>query len=305
MDAVATRHPQLTSSLQHLVARAVVGGGFTDRPGGRYRPDATAWAILALNNSDAGNDLLDPARSRLARDQGDDGRVSISPDHPEAFWPTPLAVLAWQGSSSSHHHEAQARAVQFLLRTTGRHWQKGSNDPLGHNTLLKGWPWVGETHSWIEPTALSIMALDACGYGDHARIGEAIQLLMDRQLPRGGWNYGNITVFGQELRPAPESTGSALHALAGRVPREQVQGSLAYLLDQIKKVRTPIALGWSLLGLGSWGAMPADASLLVTNCLDRQGRYGAYDTTSLCLLLFSLSAPGGLALSTATNLSTA
>ena len=293
MDALANTPPQFTTFLQHLIARAVAGGGFTDRPGGHYRPDATAWAVLTLSRKGTRGDLLDPARSRLTQDQGEDGRISISFDHPEAFWPTPMAVLAWQGSPA--HREAQERAVQFLLLTTGRHWQKDSASPLGHNPALKGWPWIGDTHSWIEPTVLSILALDACGYGDHARVREAVQLLMDRQLPHGGWNYGNTTVFGQELHPAPESTGAALHALAGRVPRKLVQGSLDYLNRQIGKLRTPIALGWSLLGLRSWGMLPAEAPQLVVNCFARQERYGAYETTALCVLLFSVSAPAGLA----------
>jgi len=293
MDAIATTRPELTASLQHLVARAVPGGGFSDRLGGEYRPDATSWAILALKRSGSGGDLLEPARSRLARDQGQDGRIAISPDHQEAFWPTPLAVLAWQ--DSPQHREVQARAVHFLLRTTGRHWQKGPNDPLGHNTLLKGWPWIDETHSWIEPTALSVIALGACGYADHARVREAVQLVMDRQLPHGGWNYGNTTVFGQELHPAPESTGAALHALASRVPREQVQRSLDYLSSQIGQLHTPIALGWSLLGLASWELLPDNAQTLIIQSLDRQKRFGTYDTSSLCMLLLPLLVPGGLA----------
>lgn len=293
MDAIATTRPELTSSLQHLVGRAVPGGGFSDRPGGEYRPDATSWAILALQRSGSGGDLLEPARSRLARDQGQDGRIVISPDHQEAFWPTPLAILAWQ--ESPQHREVKARAVHFLLRTTGRHWQKGPNDPLGHNTSLKGWPWIDETHSWIEPTALSVIALGACGYADHARVREAVQLVMDRQLTHGGWNYGNTTVFGQELHPAPESTGAALHALASRVHREQVQRSLDYLSSQIGQLHTPIALGWGLLGLASWELRPDNAQTLIIQSLDRQKRYGTYDTSSLCMLLLPLLVPGGLA----------
>ncbi len=293
MDVVATTYPYRTGSFHNLAARVVSGGGFTDRPGGLYRPDATAWAILSLNGERTGGDLINPARSRLARDQKDDGRISISVDHPEAFWPTPMAVLAWQGSVG--HRENQQRAIQFLLRTTGKHFEKDPTNPVGHDTALKGWPWIEDTHSWVEPTVLSILALDNCGYGDHPRVQEAIRLVMDRQLPHGGWNYGNTTVFGQELHPAPESTGAALHALGGRVPREQIQRSLDYLTGQVMKLRTPLALGWSLLGLGSWGMLPAQASQLVEKCLARQDRYGAYETTALCVLLLSVSAPAGFA----------
>ncbi|MGH7229992.1 MAG: hypothetical protein ACREJU_01365 [Nitrospiraceae bacterium] len=221
----------------------------------------------------------------------DDGRISISSDHLQAFWPTPLAILAWQGSP--HHEKAKTQAVQFLLYTTGRHWEKDGQNPVSHNPAIKGWPWISETHSWIEPTALAIIALDACDHGHHPRVQEAVQLLMDRQLPHGGWNYGNVTVFGRELRPAPESTGAALSALAGHVHREQVRTSLDYLIGEMKTVRTPIALGWGLHGLRSWGVMPAEAATKVIHCLSRQERYGAYETASLCLLLLSLSAYGG------------
>lgn len=293
MDTAATTAPQIASSFQHLIARAVAGGGFTDQPGGLYRPDATAWAVLALKHTDTGRDLLDSARSRLVRDQGDDGRISISPEHPEAFWPTPLTVLAWQGSAA--HQENQERAVRFLLRTTGWHWQKSSRDPFGHNPALKGWPWISDTHSWVEPTALAVLALTAAGHSSDARVVEAIQLLLDRQLPHGGWNIGATTVFDRELYPAPETTGAALHALAGLVPREEVQRSLNYLTSQIGKLRTPIAVGWSLLGLRSWGLLPSQALQLVEKCLARQERYGAYETTALCSLLLYVSAPAGLA----------
>ena len=127
---------------------------------------------------------LDADRSRLARDQLSDGRVPISASHVEAFWPTPLAILAWQGSS--RHRDAQARAVQFLLATTGRHSEKQVSSVLGHDTSLRGWPWIADTHSWVEPTAIAMMALQASGYGDHPRVQEAGDMIVDRQLPNGG-----------------------------------------------------------------------------------------------------------------------
>ena len=41
------------------------------------------------------------------------------------------------------------------------------------------------------------------------RIREAVRLLWDRQLPHGGWNYGNTVVLKQELRPHLLPTGLA------------------------------------------------------------------------------------------------
>jgi hypothetical protein len=88
----------MAQGVEHLQKRALSGGGFAMYPGGEFRADATAWAVMTLTALGAGDGLSDPARQRLAAVQLQDGRVSISPEHPEAYWPTPLALLAWQGA---------------------------------------------------------------------------------------------------------------------------------------------------------------------------------------------------------------
>lgn len=267
-------------------------GGFAGRPGGPYRPDATAWAILAGVASGTAPGWLSRARSRLTSDQLPDGRVCISRDRPEAHWPTPLAVLAWYGSTS--HRDALSRAVGFLLHTSGRHWTPAADSPVGHNTAIRGWPWVDQTHSWVEPTALALMALRVAGYRDHERVREGTALLVDRQLPQGGWNYGNTTVFGQVLSPQPAATGMALNALAGLVSRERVQRSLVYLKSRVSRLRTPLSLGWSLLGLAAWGERPHASDPWILETLGRQRILGSYDTSHLALLVVAQGARGGL-----------
>jgi hypothetical protein len=278
--------------VETLSQRALPNGGFSGRTGGGYRPDATAWAILALVAMGSRENLVQLARSQLGADQMQDGRVSLSPDYPEAFWPTPLAVIAWQGSLA--HRVPQLSAVKFLLDTTGKHWVKRDDSVFGHDTSIRGWPWIGDTHSWVEPTAMVLLALELTGYSDHERAREARLMLLDRQLESGGWNYGNTSVFGQQLRPMPEPTGLALNALSGRVQREIVERSIYYLKDQVGRLRTPHSLGWSLLGLGAWGEQPADAESFVFECIDRQHVYGSYDTQQLSLLLASLLGKKGL-----------
>jgi hypothetical protein len=202
--------------------------------------------------------------------------------HPESFWPTALAILAWQGSLASH--AAQDVAIRFLLNTTGTHSQQKSNDTVKHDPSLKGWPWIEGTHSWVEPTAMCVMALRAAGYGQHARVSEAIRMILDRQLPHGGWNMAGTIVFGKELVPVPEGTGSALAGLAGVIDEHQIARSLDYLQGEVDRLRTPISLGWGLIGLAAWGRWPTKGSGLVERCLANQHRYGGYDTSSLCLL---------------------
>ena len=265
--------------------RARPSGGFAPDPGRAQpsRPDAAAWAILALAAVGTEEESLRPARSWLAGRQLSDGRVCLTRDHREVVWPTAIAALAWQGSPS--HLGSLERAAQFLLGFGGE-----SLPPvpmLGHDTTLVGWPWIAMTHSWVEPTALAVMALRVAGHGDHARVDEARDLLLDRMLSEGGWNYGNTTAFGQGLRPAPSSTGIALSALAGLVEAAPLEPSLAYLSIEATRLRSPLSLAWSLLGLAAFGERPAGALAWVVECLERQTTVGPYDTALLAQLLLS------------------
>jgi hypothetical protein len=284
MDDVRTPPGTIAVDVERLLGRSLPDGGFTDRPGGTYRTDATAWAAIVLD-AVGQREAYSAAAKRLATDQSSDGRVPISPRHPGAWWPTALAVVAWAGVDSSRLEKD--RAVQFLLHVNGTTAQKQVNDPTGHDTTLRGWSWIEGTHSWIEPTSLSLLAFAAAGINEHPRIDEAIRLLLNRQLPQGGWNYGNTTMFGHELHPMPESTGVALAALAGKVPPSDTARSLEYLRGSVDQLRTPIALGWSLLGLAAWNNWPSNGEALVHRCLSAQSRYGEYDTASLCLMLMA------------------
>lgn len=267
-------------------------GGFSSRAGEPFRSDATAWGILAFQFYDRQHSFLAPARTRLAEAQTDDGSVGIEKTHADAYWPTALSVLAW--SHSGMHESYRQRAVQFLLKVTGKHWKKDPDQPTQHDPSIPGWSWIADTHSWVEPTALALCALRINGLAHHQRVADGVRLLLDRQLPSGGWNYGNTKVFGTELHPNPESTGAALQALTGLVPVHKIQRSVNYLKMEIEKVRTPIGLGWALLGLGAWGEATQESSEFIYRALASQERYGSYDTSSLALLLLPLVAPHGI-----------
>ncbi|MFQ5739475.1 MAG: prenyltransferase/squalene oxidase repeat-containing protein [Acidobacteriota bacterium] len=275
-----------STELARLQSRELPEGGFPSRPDSiLFRPDCTAWATLALSAAGVPSKSLRPSRWRLAEEQGEDGRVSLSRDHPEAFWPTSLAILAWQGAVG--YREPRSRALHFLLQTTGIQFKNSSTSPLGHDESIPGWPWIGGTHSWVEPTAMALLALAVTGYGGHSRAEEATRLLLDRQLPTGGWNYGNTLVFGNELLPLPEVTGVVLSALAGRVAPDRVEASLKYLRSALEEMRSPLTLGWGLLGLNAWKRRPREALDWIRQSQGQQDKYGPYDTTSISLLLLA------------------
>lgn len=200
----------------------------------------------------------------LARSQAPDGSVGAFADQSLAKWPTGLAILAWvyvtgfEGTVSRYQGNIK-KAVRWLISTTGTTQPK--SEGLGHDTTLAGWPWIQGTHSWIEPTAWSVLALKAVGYELHARTREAVALLIDRLLPDGGCNYGNTTVLGNVLRPQIEPTGLALAAIAGeRDSSGRIAHSLAYLKRSLSERTPAVSLAYGLLGLAAHSSAPAAAN---------------------------------------------
>jgi hypothetical protein len=224
---------------------------------------------------------VDSGRAILAVNQLKDGRVAF-PGAQDVFWPTAIAVLAWHGAGP--FKQASKGAIKFLLETSGKHWPYDPKAPVAHDTSIKGWPWVGETHSFLDPTAMALLALDIAGQSGHPKFRDGINMLINRQLPHGGWNYGNTLVYGKELHPFVDTTGIALAALAGHVAKEKIICSLRYLQAQAEKCRTPLSLGWALFGLGAWGEFPSAGLAWLDETLDKQIKYGPYGTSLLSIL---------------------
>lgn len=119
-------------------------------------------------------------------------------------------------------------------------------------------------------------------------------MIMDRQLPHGGWNYGNTIVYGQELHPFVDTTGIALTTLAGHVAKEDVRASVQFLKERVEQCRTPLSLGWALFGLGAWDELPKKGLTLIEESLRRQEKYGTYGTSLLSLLALAFIHQGDL-----------
>lgn len=227
--------------------------------------EPTALAALALA-SYGEHAAAERARDWLSATQAADGSVGICRDEPTPGWPTALAVLAWlsgdDGTANTpdenEHDAAIDRAVGWLLETESlsmpQSWQ------FGHDKGLVGWPWVIGTHGWVIPTAFSVLALKAAGYGDHPRTREAVALLLDRLLAGGGANYGNTIVLGRQLLPQLEPTGVALLALANESPTDaRLEHSLDYAVRSLPGCPATVSLCWGLLGVTAHGRRPKDA----------------------------------------------
>ncbi|WP_254507164.1 hypothetical protein [Anatilimnocola floriformis] len=218
-----------------------------------YLPNQTAATepsvIAALALSAHGMpDAAAPVLAYLAAAQQTDGSVGVREKEATPGWPTSLAVIAWQHFAAEKHKSRIDKALNWINTHHGETIPRSPE--MGHNTMLDGWPWADGTHSWLEPTAFHLLAYRAVNQLQHPRAVEAIKLLIDRQLPTGGCNYGNTIVLGQALRPHVQPTGIAMLALAGETdPSGRLEKSLTWLKWSLSMRSTATSLAWALHGL--------------------------------------------------------
>jgi hypothetical protein len=254
----------IDAARKELLRLGEPGPGWGYRRGGMDAVEPTALACLALQATDylgsdlkVANPVLNAARW-LASIQQPNGAVGISQTLTTPEWATPFAILVW--ANQSGYGEEVEKGTNWLLQHQGLTYSQDEGRGVGHDPSIPGWAWVSETHSWLEPTALSILALRRRGLGNHARVRDGLRLIRDRALAHGGWNIGNSSIYGTDLRPQPGLTGIALLALSGtQTADDLVDKACAYLQRALPGVRSAQSLGWGILSLTAWGRRPAEA----------------------------------------------
>jgi hypothetical protein len=260
-------------------------GGYAVGGEGASEPTALAGLALLAHGKTADAQV---AAGWLAAMQDNAGAIGIGPSRPQPHWATALAILLWQrfGSTqtTSVYKDSTDRAVAWALKDHGLAQEQQPH--IGHDTMLIGWSWAAQTHSWVEPTAMFVLALNAVGMQGHARTREAVRLLIDRQLPSGGCNYGNTIVMGQELLPLVQPTGVAMMALAGETETHpRTEQSLKYLEQALAADTTMASLCYGVLGLAAHERRSNEHSAWVRKSYERASRedVGCYKLALLAL----------------------
>lgn len=258
--------------LDRLAAR-LPAGYETD---GEPTSEPTALAGLALLAHRRADDARGAAQS-LADLQSNNGSVGVAASRPTPCWPTSLAILLWQAvettGNTGQFAEQIAQAVGWSIADHGKAAPRKPH--IGHDTTLVGWSWAANTHSWLEPTALFVLALKVVGHSQHPRTREGVRLLVDRQLPSGGCNYGNTTVLGQTLFAHVAPTGVAMMALAGEgYDDPRTERSVAYLQRELSAETATASLCYGLLGLAAHDRAPAIREKWLQSAYSRVLRQG-------------------------------
>jgi hypothetical protein len=286
------------AALGHLRRALVAGrnadGGWGYYPGKASRLEPTCWALLALGSGEDSRALRAATSTWLAQCQRPGGWLVENPE-----WPVNIAFNALAAFTLLHHRdlagdEARRRLLAFVVAS------RGASAPafvsMRQDNSLQGWSWVDATFSWVEPTCWGVLALKKAhgsGVGEaaaSARIAEAERLLIDRTCRPGGWNFGNATVMGQDLRPYVPTTALGLLAMQDRRDQEAVIRGLTVLDALWPDEISATALALSLVCLGVY-----DRPLgpLLTRLIEHTEPTVAFGNHhGIALALFALSSPG-------------
>jgi hypothetical protein len=205
--------------------------------------------LLAFSSAGTPGDEIKPVLAWVSGLQNPDGSIGLSPAHRnQGAWLTALSAVVFQDFDLK---DARDRALGFVISL--KSITVPNNPKLRQDNTIVGWPWVPGTFGWVEPTAWSVIALNLAGLGGHPRAVEGRRFLLDRQIPSGGWNYGNPGLNDRELLPFWDTTGLALLALHGDKDIGRIRPSLELLEKNQDKVESLSGQAWTTLGLESYG----------------------------------------------------
>ena len=192
--------------------------------------EPTVYAMLALQGRPEGRAAAERAWRLLLSWQTSDGSWRPGATVQDGTWVTALGVLA--ACDLNRLEGAGTRGIGWLMDMSGEE-SRWTVRVMSYFHFLKtdvnvnhrGWPWRPGTSAWIEPTALTILALKKSmeHKRDHsiaARVRDGEELILSRRDRDGGWNSGNPSVLKYDLPSYPETTALALIGLQGRSQQE-------------------------------------------------------------------------------------
>ena len=130
--------------------------------------------------------------------------------------------------------------------------------PVEYDRRHKGWPWLADTASWVEPTAHSVLALKKAASKVSVpllkeRVLEGERMMLDRRSTDGGWNYGNRRVLRTDLPSYPETTAVALLGLQGSLLMKDHQPAVAAAEKHWTETKSRLAKAWLTISLRNYG----------------------------------------------------
>jgi hypothetical protein len=270
---------RLSQAIDFLRARQNPDGGWGYAAGRASLVEPTGLGAIALHAAGA---AVEAGRGLafLKSCQTASGAVGIGPRAADGGWMAYAALLAFHalGAGSEEQRlkdwilgfeDASARFSKEEVAIVAERYR--------YDATIPGWAWTPRTTAWVEPTALFIVALRRAGVpAAEKRIRSGVELILDRRVPSGGWNFGNPYSKSYALEASTMSTALALDALgAAGIPESHsaVAAGLRYLKKALAGDVSTASLAWALLALKSFPSGAAGA----VGVADRLSRLQAAD----------------------------
>lgn len=275
-------------------------GWFPYKAGGQPALEATAWACLAIPDSE--NRLT--TSNYLAANQNEDGGWSTMPGAGRSDWSTAPSLLCLRLSEKKASAKAPGppllkqaikRGLECLFDSRTQYYKPAARILLfltkGEKPLsyARGWPWDPDCFHWIEPTAYALLALKLpSGPADKdlvEAINSANRFILSHACAGGGWNHGNDITLGAHLPAYRLTTAEALLALQD-VDDPKVNDALTYLKSWQDKDTSCQSLAMSALALLAYQE-PADQE--IDFLLARQSKDGSFAGTVMATAMSCLA----------------
>lgn len=264
-------------------------GGWPLMPGTTSATEATALALLALHPA---GDETTRAVAWLLAAQHPDGGWGLNAADSLSQWHTAWAALAL-AVTVGPQAPACRQTRTWLLKNAGLAIAEAAaiaeiSRLLRVDPTLRGWPWGPGEASWVEPTALAVLALRELGADSEPRVTEGTHYLRDRRCASGGWNVGNPFMFDKPFEPRAYPTALALLALADPSSTdndEAVHSGLAALRRQMQVERDALSLAWGLLALDAWNERDDEGAAALLAAQRPDGSWRGPTTVTAAALL--------------------
>jgi hypothetical protein len=265
----------MASAFDFLRVSQDATGGWGYLPGHYPTVEATAAVIIALRDEPRASKMVEWGFRWLRTTQHTDGGWGYAADDEESGWGTAWAVLAF--AKRQIYDETYRRGVEWLINTKSlgnRDDDFSKLDELvdASDSIVHSWPWYPGEAGWVEPTSLSILALEKekDNQAIATRLKQSFTYLQQRRCPNGGWNVGNPMMYEKALPGRASQTAVVILALLTSGLELYEQQDIVTMRNDMFADGSPLALGWGrlvhrVLGLDDGGANAVIASLQQEN----------------------------------------
>jgi len=245
-----------SSAVSFLISTQNPDGGWGYAAQQSSAVEPTSAVLLALREDPSSAESCRRGIDWLRGAQHLDGGWGFSSRDDESAWHTAWAVLALARSGEASR--VMNQGVKWLLDVKtvqfGEDAMQAGKKISTIDLSLRGWPWLPGEASWVEPTALAMLALESVpGIAATDRLNEALRYIQDRRCPGGGWNVGSPVMFASALPALVNTTAWVLLALFKLAPGSILSEDFEILRTAMHRDGGVLGLAWGLLALKTLG----------------------------------------------------